>query len=88
MPFVRSGDFCYLRAKAPMSILAGIISFPLSQPVAIFFLVLVIILVTPLIFNRLKIPYIVGLIIAGIIVGPYGFNILEYDASFRIFGEV
>lgn len=71
-----------------MSILAGIISFPLSQPVAIFFLVLVIILVTPLIFNRLKIPYIVGLIIAGIIVGPYGFNILEYDASFRIFGEV
>ena len=71
-----------------MSIFKDIITFPLTQPVAIFLLVLVIILLTPIIFKRLKIPYIVGLIIAGMAVGPYGFNILERDASFRIFGEV
>lgn len=71
-----------------MQTLADILSFPLAQPVAIFFLVLLIILATPLIFNRLKIPYIVGLILAGMVVGPYGFNLLEHDASFKIFGEV
>ena len=64
------------------------ISFPLQQPVAIFLVVLAIMLLAPLLFRRLKIPQIVGLIIAGIIVGPYGFNLLDRDASFKIFGEV
>lgn len=64
------------------------ISFPLQQPVGIFLLVLVIILIVPLLFNRLKIPHIVGMIIAGMAVGPYGFNLLERDASFEIFGQV
>lgn len=61
---------------------------PLSQPVPIFMLVLGIILLVPLIFGRLKIPNIVGLILAGVIVGPYGFNLLDRDASFQIFGQV
>lgn len=64
------------------------ITFPIQQPVAIFFLVLLIILLGPLLFRRLKIPQIVGLILAGMAVGPYGFNLLERDASFKIFGEV
>lgn len=63
-------------------------SFPLQQPVAIFLLVLLIILLGPLLFRRLKIPQIVGLILAGMAVGPHGFNLLERDASFKIFGEV
>lgn len=62
--------------------------FPLTQPVAIFLVVLAIILVIPLIFSRLKIPYVVGMIVAGMAVGPFGFNILQRDASFEIFGEV
>lgn len=60
----------------------------ISQPVAIFLLVLVIILLGPVVFRRLKVPPIVGLIIAGMAVGPYGFGLLDRDASFRIFGEV
>lgn len=60
----------------------------ISQPVAIFLLVLIIILLGPLVFTRLKIPPIVGMIIAGMAVGPYGFGLLERDASFKIFGEV
>lgn len=63
-------------------------TFPLTQPVAIFLVVLAIILIIPLIFNRLKIPYVVGIIVAGMAVGPHGFNILSRDASFEIFGEV
>ena len=60
----------------------------ISQPVAIFLLVLLIILLGPLLFRRMQIPTIVGLIIAGMAVGPYGFGWLDRDASFRIFGEV
>lgn len=61
---------------------------PLNQPVIIFLLVLTIILFSPIIFDRLKIPRIVGLIVAGVICGPYCLNLLAYDASFKIFGEV
>lgn len=63
-------------------------SFPLKQPVEIFLLVLLIILICPILFRRLKIPQIVGLILAGVAVGPYGFDILDRDASFEIFGQV
>ncbi len=65
-----------------------IVTFPLRQPVAIFLLVLLIILICPILFRRLRIPHIVGLILAGVIVGPYGFNLLARDASFEIFGQV
>lgn len=66
----------------------SLLSLPLSQPVAIFLLVLVIILFAPVVFDRLRIPRVVGLILAGVIVGPYCLNLLAYDASFKIFGEV
>ncbi|MDE6654651.1 MAG: cation:proton antiporter, partial [Muribaculaceae bacterium] len=33
-------------------------------------------------------PHIIGMIVAGIIVGPHGFNILANDDSFEIFGQV
>lgn len=63
-------------------------TFPLTQPVAIFLTVLLIMLLAPMIFTRLKIPNIVGLILAGMAVGKYGFNLLIRDASFEIFGQV
>lgn len=66
----------------------SIVSFPLNQPVAIFLLVLAIILIAPIVFDRLRIPRVVGLIVAGVVVGPYCLNLLAYDASFKIFGEV
>ena len=59
-----------------------------TQPVQIFLIVLAIILFAPLILNRLKIPHIIGMIAAGVIIGPYGFNILDNDSSFAIFGQV
>jgi len=59
-----------------------------TDPVLIFFIVLVIILLAPLLLNKLKIPHIIGMIVAGIVVGPYGIGLLERDASFEIFGQV
>lgn len=60
----------------------------ISNPVLIFFIVLVIILIAPILLNMIRVPHIVGLILAGVIVGPYGFNLLERDSSFEIFGQV
>lgn len=59
-----------------------------QDPTLIFFVVLAIILLAPLLLNRLKIPHIIGMIIAGVCVGPFGFHVLDDDASFKIFGEV
>lgn len=59
-----------------------------SNPVTIFLVVLGIILVVPIVLQRLKIPYVIGLIVAGVAVGPYGFNILERDMSFEVFANV
>ncbi|MDE6801362.1 MAG: cation:proton antiporter, partial [Muribaculaceae bacterium] len=59
-----------------------------TNPVTIFLIVLGIILLAPLLLSRLKIPHIIGMIVAGIIVGPYGLNILARDSSFAIFGQV
>ncbi len=59
-----------------------------TQPIPIFFIVLVIILLAPLLLNKLKIPHIVGMIVAGVVIGPHGFNVLQADSSFAIFGKV
>ncbi|MDE6377472.1 MAG: cation:proton antiporter [Duncaniella sp.] len=53
----------------------------ITEPVPIFLTVMAIILVTPLLLNRLKIPHVIGLIIAGVAVGPYGFALLDRDMS-------
>lgn len=60
----------------------------ISDPVSIFLTVLIIILVAPIVFTRLKIPHLIGLIVSGLAVGPYGFNILDRDMSFEVFGQV
>ena len=64
------------------------IHFPVTDPTWIFFLVLIIILFAPMILGRLRIPHIIGMILAGVVVGKYGFNILERDSSLELFGNV
>ncbi len=61
---------------------------PLSNPVLIFSLVLFIILLSPILLKRLNIPGIIGLIIAGVIIGPYGFNILEKNSAVDLFSTI
>lgn len=62
--------------------------FPISSPTIIFFVVLLIILVAPIIMGRLRIPHIIGMVLAGVAIGKYGFNVLERDSSFELFGRV
>lgn len=61
---------------------------PITDPTWIFFLVLLIILFAPLIMGKLRIPHIVGMIVAGMLIGKHGLNLLEFDDSFELFGKV
>ena len=62
--------------------------FPITSPTLIFFVVLLIILLAPIIMGKLRIPHIIGMVLAGVLVGKYGLNILERDSSFELFGKV
>jgi len=61
---------------------------PLSNPVLIFSLILLIILLSPILLKRLSIPGIIGLIISGVIIGPYGLNILEKNSAIDLFSTI
>ena len=62
--------------------------FPITDPTLIFFVVLLIILFAPIVMSKLRIPHIIGMVLAGVMIGQYGFNILERDNSFELFGRV
>ena len=62
--------------------------FPITNPTLIFFVVMLIILLAPVIMGKLRIPHIIGMVLAGVAIGPFGFNILTRDASFELFGRV
>ena len=62
--------------------------FPITDPTLIFFVVLLIILFAPIIMGKLRIPHIIGMVLAGVLRGQYGLNILVRDDSFELFGKV
>ena len=62
--------------------------FPITDPTLTFFVVLLIILLAPIIMGKLRIPHIIGMVLAGVVVGKYGLNILVRDNSFELFGRV
>lgn len=61
---------------------------PITDPTLVFFVVMLIILLAPIIMGKLRIPHIIGMVLAGVLVGQYGFNILVRDNSFELFGKV
>lgn len=63
-------------------------SLPLQNPVLKFSIILFIILFAPLLLNKIKVPQLIGLIIAGAFVGPHGFHLLERESSVVLFGTV
>ena len=62
--------------------------FPITSPTVIFFVVLLIILFAPIIMGKLRIPHIIGMVLAGMLIGEHGLNILTRDSSFELFGKV
>ena len=62
--------------------------FPITDPTLIFFVVLCVILLAPIVMGKLRIPHIIGMVLAGVFLGEYGLNILKRDDSFELFGKV
>lgn len=61
---------------------------PLKNPVLVFSLILFIILLSPILLRKLNIPGIIGLIISGVVIGPFGLNILEKNAAIELFSTI
>lgn len=61
---------------------------PLRSPILIFSLILFIILLVPILVERLRIPGIIGLIVSGIIIGPNGFNVLSKSLFVDVFSTI
>lgn len=64
------------------------IQLPLNDPLLIFSLVMINVLIAPIIAERLKMPGIIGLIISGVIFGPHLFGILERDKTIELLGTI
>jgi Kef-type K+ transport system membrane component KefB len=62
------------------------VSLPIEDPLLKFLIELIIILCIPLLLNKIKVPHLLGLIIAGAVIGPNGFNVLSRDSSVVVTG--
>src|SRR5512141_78010 len=61
---------------------------PFQDSVLVFVLILFVILLAPILFRSLKIPGIVGLIIAGLIIGPHALNLIEKNSAVDLFSTI
>jgi len=61
---------------------------PFQNPVLVFSVILFIILLSPIMLRKLKIPAIIGLIISGVFIGPHGLNILEQNSAVKLFSTI
>ncbi|PIT99513.1 MAG: hypothetical protein COT74_10970 [Bdellovibrionales bacterium CG10_big_fil_rev_8_21_14_0_10_45_34] len=62
--------------------------FPLRDPVLIFAIVLILFLLAPILMARFKLPGMIGLLLAGAVLGPHALGVLERDSSFVLLGAV
>ncbi len=61
---------------------------PFQSSVLVFAVILFIILLAPLLFRRIKVPGIIGLILAGIIIGPHGLNLIAKNSAIDLFSTI
>ena len=61
---------------------------PFQSSVLVFAVILFIILLAPLLFRRIKIPGIIGLILAGVIIGPHGLNLIAKNSAIDLFSTI
>ena len=60
----------------------------LTEPVSVFLTLIAVILITPILSERARLPGIVGLIVGGILVGPHGFNLLSTGKPIELLSTV
>ena len=61
---------------------------PFGSSVLIFALILFIILLAPIVLNRFKIPGIIGLILSGMLIGPYGLFLIQKNSAVDLFSTI
>ena len=61
---------------------------PFTNPVLIFAVLLLIVLISPLLLKRLNVPGIIGLIIAGVVIGPHGLNLISDSEGVNMFSSI
>ncbi len=61
---------------------------PFQNPVLVFAVILFIILLSPILLRKLRIPAIIGLIISGVVIGPHGINLLEQNSAVKLFSTI
>ncbi|HKM43919.1 MAG TPA: cation:proton antiporter [Dysgonamonadaceae bacterium] len=61
---------------------------PFTNPVLIFAVLLLIVLISPLLLKRLNVPGIIGLIIAGVIIGPHGLDLISDSEGVNMFSSI
>ncbi|GAO31506.1 Na+/H+ antiporter [Geofilum rubicundum JCM 15548] len=62
------------------------LALPITDPVLKFLVILIIILCIPILSDKLKLPHLLGMILAGLIIGPFGLNLLARDSSIILSG--
>ncbi len=62
--------------------------FPLTDPILVFTILILLILVAPLLATRLRVPDLVLLLVAGTVMGPNGAGVLTRDSAITLFGNV
>ena len=65
-----------------------VLHLPITNPVLLFTVILFIILICPLLLERINIPSIIGLILCGVIVGPNGLNIIANDSAIDLLSTI
>lgn len=65
-----------------------LLSLPIKDNVLLFFVLLLIILLAPIFSRQIKLPGIVGIIIAGVVAGPNGLNLIEMSSAIELLGSV
>jgi len=64
------------------------VGMPVTDPVVVFAIVLFVIFLAPILSQRIKVPGIIGMILAGAALGPNGFYVLERSTAIELFGTV
>ncbi len=68
-------------------LLAVDFTLPITNPTLQFLILFVIILTAPILFNKIKVPSLIGLIIAGAVIGSYGLGLMTRDSNMIMLGN-
>jgi Kef-type K+ transport system membrane component KefB len=72
----------------PAPLLSIVPTLPFTDPVLIVALATLIFLAVPILAERVRVPGVIGLILAGAAVGPHGFGLLARDQTIVLLGTV